>query len=391
MSAKKTSLILALIIIFTSICGSVEAESVYITTDHDAGTSGPYGMRAGQLPYHINANITNRDIGIINTASMREVSTSLAYSSYLFTTEDIVLFSYEDGTRFEVYDSGGNPIPLDPNTLDKGEHAYVDASQGVYIVAGSNKFAALTGDATTKGISGYYAMDADGRGASREFYTYVPELYSYCKFIIFAYENSTRVTIQQEVTNGVYEDITTFTLDKGEHYANLSPSAKYLHIIANKPVSALTCYDQSYFVPSANGRWSGTEFYTYVSDIKGWGEDLTVIAYDSNTSVIIKDSDDSSTVWSGILNSGQAYVESYPSGANKYFTITSDKDVTVDVQPWVARTSSYYQGVFIPDKYGTGWGKDLIGPTLDGGYLYILADTDNTHVDVYNSQSGGRL
>jgi hypothetical protein len=386
MSAKKYFLISSLIIIITSICATAEAKSVSGTIDSNTVMSGPYGMRAGQPRL---SNITNHDVSVIHATSMHEASTTLAYRSYIFTTEDIVLFSYEDGTQLELYDSSGNPVPINPNVLDKGEHTYVDTSQGVYLVAGSNKFAVLTGDATTTGVSGYYAMDADGRGVSREFYTYAPVLYEHCEFIVFAYENGTSVTVQEEVSNGVYTDIASFTLDKGKHWDNSSISGQYLHIVADKPVSALTCYDQSYFVPSANGMWSGTEFYTYVSDIEGWPEDLTVIAYNDGTSVGILDSDNPNVViWSGTLNNGQAHVESYPGGANKYFTITSSKPVTVSVQPWVADTSSYYQGTFVPGILGTGVGTDLIGSTLDGGYFYILAYADNTHVNLYNAQTG---
>lgn len=387
MSKKKS--ILLLIFLLSRLCGSGSAESVYVATDLNVGMSGPYGMMAGQL---LDSNITSRDVGVIYAASMHEVSTALACSSYIFTTDDIVLFSYEDETRVEIYDSVGNPIPVEPNVLDAGEHVYVDTSLGVYIVAGSNKFAVLTGDAMTKKVSGYYAMDANGRGVSREFYTCVPALYEHCEFIIFAYDNGTNVTVQQEIANGVYEDIASFTIDKGEHWANSSISAKYLHITADKPVSALTCYDQSYFVPSADGTWSGTEFYTYVNDIgswapPGWPEDLTVIAYNDDTFVSVKNSETQELIWEGTLDGGQAHAESYPKGANKHFTITSNKPVTVSVQPWVVTTTGYYQGAFIPDRGGTGVGTDLIGSSLDGGYLYILAYMDDTRVDLYDSKT----
>ena len=82
------------------------------------------------------------------------------------------------------------------------------------------------------------------------------------------------------------------------------------------------------------------------------------------------------------------YVQSYPSGADKFFTVTSSDTVTVSVQPWVATTSAYHQGAYVPDRAGAGIGTDLIGSTLDGGYLYILAYKDGTNVDVYNSQTG---
>ncbi len=388
MSVKKSSLILSLIILISSICVTAEAKPAYATADN-ADVPGPYGMRTEQLRNSMDINITSDYSDAVYAASTREVSTSLAYSSYIFTTDDIIFFSYEDGTQVELYDSAGDPVAVEPNVLNKGQHVWVDTSQGVYFVAGSNKFAVLTGDAATSGISGYYAMDADGRGVSREFYTYAPSLFQHCEFIVFAYENSTQVTVQQEVTNGVYADIASFSLNKGEHWANSSLSNKYLHITANRPVSALTCYDQSYFVPSVSGKWNGTEFYTYLSDIAGWPQDLTVIAYYDGTLISVKDGNDPNVaIWSGTLSSGQAHVESYPNGANKYFTITSNKPVTVSAQPWVASIAFYYQGVFIPDRNGTGVGTDIIGSTLNEGYLYVFAHSDNTHIDIYEANDG---
>jgi parallel beta-helix repeat protein len=376
-------LVLSLIITIASICTPAETKSVYASTNRYAGAPDSYGIETSSL---------KQDVGVIYFAKSLEASTTLAYSSYIFTPEDIVIFSYEDGTQLEVYDSDGNPVSITPNVLHKGQHTRVDTSMGVYFVAGSNKFAVLTGDATTAGTSGYYAMDANGRGVSREFYTYAPTLQNHCEFIVFAYENGTSVTVQQEVASGIYENIASFTLDKGNHWNNSGLSAKYLHIIADKPVSALTCYDQSYFVPSANRLWNGTEFYTCLSDIYGWSEDLTVISYYDNTVVSIKNSDTQELIWQGTLDSGQAKPLSYPGGANKYLTVTSSKAVTVAVQPWVAATLSYYQGTFVPDRFGTGAGTDIISTTLDDGffaaYLFILAYMDNTQVDVYNSTTG---
>ncbi len=348
-------------------------------------------------------------ISLIIIITIAGTAKGLEYSSYIFTSEDIIFFSYEDGTDLEIYDSSGNPVAFDPCELDKGEHVIVDdeVSEGIYKVCGSNKFAVLTGDPTANGISGYYAMDANGLGVSTEFYTYVPpepeEAWHWKnlenqQFIVFAYEPNTYVNVQQYV-NGSYEDIDSFTLDKGEHWgANLYD--KWLLVTADKPVSALTCHDQGYFVPSANGTWSGTEFYTYVTDAydqdwETWRQELTVIAYYDGTFVTIKDSNTQELIWEGVLNSGKAHVESYPEveGADRYFSITASKTVTVGVQPWFKwpQDKLYDRGAFIPDRDGTGVGRigrDLIGSTTQNGYLYILAHTDNTHVDLYNAENG---
>lgn len=341
---------------------------------------------------------------LIFTISLAGTSEALEYNSYIFTTEDIIFFSYEDGTQLEIYDTAGLLIwPYGPPViLDKGEHRLIQSGiyQGVYKVTGSNKFAVLMGDPVTSGVSGYYAMDADGLGTSTEFYTYVPQESYWVGerqlFIVFGYEPNTVVTVQAEDVTGVYQDVATFTLDKGQHWADPNLDNKYIHITADKPVSTLTCYDQGYFVPSANGKWSGTEFYTYVSDagyqlLPPWQKDLTVIAYHDDTSVTIEDSDTQELIWSGTLNSGHPCVVSYPQAADEYLTITSDKTVTVSVQPWKSFTSNYAQGVFIPERGGTGvgrMGRDIIGSCLDYGYLYVLAHTDNTHVDLYNSETG---
>jgi hypothetical protein len=233
---------------------------------------------------------TNKHIilSFVIVIAISSISRALDYSSYIFTTRDVIFFSYENGTQVQVYSSTGQLLwPNGPDViLAKGQHAraeFYNVNQ-VYKVCGSKKFAVLTGDPAVegRGVSGYYAMDANGLGTCKELYTYVPVLYSsgylgHQLFIVFAYQDNTEVTVQRDIGNGDYQDVNAFTLDKGEHWANSGISNKYLHIIADKPVSALTCHDQSYFAPSAGGRWSGTEFYTYLSGIVGWPADFSLI------------------------------------------------------------------------------------------------------------------
>lgn len=308
------------------------------------------------------------------------------HTSLLFTVADVVFFSYENGTMLELYDSadvlvwnnGGAP-------LNKGEHAHVAVAEGVYRARGSEKFAVLTGDPITRYVVGYYAMDQDGYGTSTELYTWVPQLYGHCKFIVFGYEDATQVTVEYTDT-GV--PIAAFMLNKGEHWDIETLDTEWLHVTADKPVSALTCYDQGYYVPSATGNWSGTEFYTYVGDVQAWTQDLTVMAFDEATFVSIKNTDTNVELWSGWLGSGEAHVETFAGGADQFFTITSSKVVTVAVLPWQGWTSNYAEGAYVQDRSGAGIGIDLIGSTLDGGYLHILAYKDATTVDLYNSQTG---
>jgi len=124
-------------------------------------------------------------------------------------------------------------------------------------VAGSKKFSVLTGDAFSNLCTGYYAMDQNGRGVSGEFYTYVPRKnssYGTQKFIVFAYEDGTQMTVEYDQGNGNYQAVVTnHPLDAGEYWQSEDLSDKYVHVTANKPVSALSCYDTGYFVPSSNG------------------------------------------------------------------------------------------------------------------------------------------
>jgi RHS repeat-associated protein/uncharacterized repeat protein (TIGR01451 family) len=327
----------------------------------------------------------------------------LAYSSYVYVPNlvdiNFVVFSYENGTELEVYESDGITPVLSTTVLDKGEHIDVDqvvnlVSGRVYLVAGSNPFAVLNGDAIKSSVSGYYAMDLYGRGTSREFYTYT---HSSTRFIIFAYEAGTAVTVEKEtLIEDHYEYIPVpigdpVPLGMGNYWI-VSHNGGYFHITANKPVSALLADDTGYFVPSADGRWCGKEFYTYVDDFDQSDQDITVFSYNDGTVVTIRDN-------TGIiyptatdpeqLNSGEyAYVCYHWGSPNQYLTITSNKDVTVSVEPWM-HGFEYHHGVFVPDRSGTGIGTDFIATTASGGYLNIVAHKDETDIRIYNLSAPG--
>ena len=138
--------------------------------------------------------------------------------------------------------NGGNP-------LQKGDHATVTVSAGVYTVSGSNdRFTVLSGDAVNKGVSGYVALDPNNATLSRELFTYVPDNVSRAWFIIFTYDPNTSVTVE-EVTpdpNGIepptYTQIDSFTKGAGEHWANDEIDDTWVRVTADKEVSALTAY-----------------------------------------------------------------------------------------------------------------------------------------------------
>jgi len=277
-----------------------------------------------------------------------------------------------------------------------------------YLVTGSHKFAVLLGDAAVApngGISSYYAMDAEGKGTSTEFYTYVPAEFDcpHSKFIVFGYDSNTAVTVEREIS-GSYVEFVTFSLDRGMHHEIYDPNlaGKYVHVYADKPVSALTCYDGSgYAVPSADGKWAGQEFYTYISDVGEmvgsppvhipWPEDLTIIAHEDGTYVRLQDCEgEQEMIWTGTLNKGQAHVESYPQGAAKYFSIIADRPVSVFGQPWKAGTTGSAILTFFTGPDGTAVGRpgnDLVGPNQNSAFLNLLSYVDDAHISIYDAQT----
>ena len=197
----------------------------------------------------------------------------LNYRSYIYNTYEIMLFSYEDDTNFEVVRYTIYGPFYEYRSLDKGQHDRIyipdpPPAADVYEVAASEKFAVLMGDAAVNGKSGYYAMDQEGRFLSTEFYTYVPLKtpdYGYQKCVVFAYEDGTEVTVEYADPNMVYHEVVTdYALSEGENWSSEDLSDKYVHVASNKPISALSCYDTGYFVPSANGRWPKMSICTYV-------------------------------------------------------------------------------------------------------------------------------
>ena len=307
------------------------------------------------------------------------------YNSMIFTIADIILFGYEDDTELIVTNSEGL---IWEGSLDQGKNMSIQVTQGVYKVSGTKKFTVLTGDPVSGGVVGYYAMDKDGYGAGRELYTFVPELFSSCKFIVFAFEDNTSVLVKNTLTGlTIWEG----TLNKGEHWERANLSSVWITVLASSNVSALTCYDQSYYVPSVNSLWSGTEFYTYVGNTGNWPHDLTVFSAYDNNHVVITDTTTQAVLWEGVLNKDAYTVLKYPSGADKYISIKSDDTVVVCVQPWLSETTDYHQGTYVQDILGSGIGNEFYATSLTGGYIYVLGYRDNTEVKIYNIETGALM
>ncbi|UCE37779.1 MAG: hypothetical protein JSW00_00600 [Thermoplasmata archaeon] len=310
----------------------------------------------------------------------RGTRASQEFWTYVYTMDQITLFSYKNGTTITLYDDLGAIRWY--GILDKGEYGEAqNLMPGVYDARGSEKFSVLTMSWDDPLVAGFYAKDENGFGLSTELYTYVPAVWNgYEKFIIFSYEDNTMINLTYIDGTPIWSG----TLDDGEHYEISTLSNAYLCVSSSKPVSALSYYDQGYEVPSRNKSFTGTEFYTYAGRVGNWTNDVNVFAFEDNTEIWIKRTSDGTVFWNGILNYGEIYTEFFAS-TEEYLTIESTKNIGVTV---IATESyeGYYCMSHFPDETGYGIGNNFITTTLSDmwslGYMYITAFEDNTTVNV---------
>jgi hypothetical protein len=308
---------------------------------------------------------------------------SLEYTSYTYTHSDILLFSYNNSTNFEVYYSGG--ALLWSGTLNAGQHRSLTPGAGVYLVAASQPFSVNVGDALSDYVWGYYAIDQYGQGLSTLLHTwqaawdnstYDPH------FVVFAYQDNTDIEVRNSTSQAL---IWSGRLNEGQHYDNTQLSGMFLTVSASKPVSALSYTDQGYYVPASNGTFTGNKFYTFVGNSGSWTEDLNLVAYES-TSIDVFDTSTGAPLWSGVLNPGQ--VSSIPGLNGRYITVQSSGRIAVSVSPFASYSDGYYyHSIYAQDSSGTGIGSQFFVPTIPHNStvtcrLIIFSYTDNNAVRV---------
>ena len=307
------------------------------------------------------------------------------YATYTYTHSDLILFSYHDGTYLEVYDSGG--VLRWSGTLDSGEHQELISGVGVFQITSTAPFSVLTGDAATLWVIGYYALDDSGKAVSTRFHTYQvdwsPSSVYPAHFIVFAYQDNTTVTLTDSDTGAV---IWSGTLDAGEHYDNTTIDDQYVTVEADRPVSALSFTDQGYYVPAANGLFTGQLFYTYASFAHAY-YDFNVLAYHDNTTVTVSDSETGIVHWSGTLDAGERYTKS-TGDPDEFLKVVADRNVVVSASPV---DNNYYHSLYVPDAQGSGIGNLFYHPANAGGQLVVFSYEDDTDVTITDAQTGTLL
>ncbi len=294
------------------------------------------------------------------------------FNTTVYTFDDITIFSYFNDSDILITNALGDTVFTD--TLAENSFANFNANNGIFNISGGKSYTVLVGDAISNIVQGYFAIDQSGRGTSTLLNTYMVGSYqNEERFIVFGYQDNTSFSIKNLETN---EILFAGVLNKGEHYTLPStPHRTFLQVSASKPVSALSYGDQDYYVPAANGRFSGTTFYGYSAHIGNWTNSITVSSYHDNNVVYAFNSETGDTLMADTLGQGEVFT--HPVTEETYWEVQAQKTVTVANIPYADWSGSYYYMTRAMDETGIGAGKLFYVPAISSRMDVFSFDDDN--------------
>ncbi|MCL5028038.1 MAG: T9SS type A sorting domain-containing protein [Bacteroidetes bacterium] len=303
------------------------------------------------------------------------LETKTGFKTTVYTFGDITIFSYFDNTIVTIYDQS-NAVQ-GTATLTADTLYTLHLSSGIYRIEGNKTYTVLIGDAISSTVQGYFAVDEGGRGVSTRLNTWMMGSFrEYDDFIIFAYNDNTGFTVRNLETGNL---IFAGTLNKGQHYsfreAGTIPYSTPLQVTGTQPVSALSYTDQDYYVPSANGTFTGTLFYGYSAYNGSWANSITITSYADNNNVQIVNSATGETIKTVTLQRSQVYTETIT--APTYWTVTSTYAVSAANIPYYSFSSGYYYLARSIDETGKGFGKLFYVPTIGSRIDVFSFDPSN--------------
>ncbi len=314
-------------------------------------------------------------MGFIHPKKIKINNTDL-YTATTFTFADIAIFSYFDSTVVNIVDTSGNTVG---SAIMRADTLYsITPGQGIYTISGNKPYSILIGDPITEYVNGYFALDQSGRGLSTKLNTWM--MYSGSStydphFIVFAYQDNTQFTLKDLQSGSI---LYAGTLNTGQYfdYPDIaSISDKALQVVSNVPVSALSYTDQDYYVPSANGGFSGTLFYGFSGYSGGWENSITIVSYANNNNVLVTDINTGDTLGSFTLGLWQ--VKTIPVFKDTYWKILSTGTVTAADIPFAGWSGSYAYMARTSDSTGTNTGKAYIIPTIQSQISIFSYDNNN--------------
>ncbi len=315
------------------------------------------------------------------------------FSTYIYSFGDIIPFSYEDSTELEIKDELGATVWS--GILNADTFLLVPALTGGYFIQGNKRYAILTGDATSAGCTGFFAVDQYGLPLSTKLLTYMPLKFSTPgwqtdeTFIVFGYQNSTDVVVRNLETK---ELLWQGSLDKAEHYS-FYPGKIPVMVTATKPVSALSYADQDWYIPASEGNFVGTLFYTWVGRVGssgGWQNDLNIFPWQDSTTVTVTNTESGATIWTGQLNEGKVHTVL---ASHVYVTIQSDKPISAVITPFFSYRSDYYHMQRCIDSTGMGIGRKFYvcacaATKLLDDFILVYSFEDSTAVEITDTRTG---
>ncbi len=313
-----------------------------------------------------------------NFITVNNVSNSL-YTTTVFTFKDVTIFSYFDSTKVMIIGAAGDTVG---NVTLKADTLYsINPGQGIYSISGNKPYSVLIGDAITNYVNGFFALDQSGRGLSTKLNTWMMTGSSKYDphFIVFAYEDGTQYTIRELSTgNFVYAS----TLNKGQFldFPNISTiQGKAIQVVSNKPVSALSYTDQDYYVPSANGFFSGKLFYGFSGYSGYWQNSITVTSYADNNIVLITNLATGDTIAVDTLGLWQ--VKAHGIKSDTFWKVVSTGTVTAANIPFAGWKGNYNYMARSADSTGKNIGTTFVIPTIKSK-VSIFSYENNNRVKV---------
>ena len=353
-----------------------------------------YGQEAGSIPGSIDQVRTSFpqnhqliDPGkTIDPQTTKGTAASESYFTYSYTFSDLLIFSYEDNADISVYNASNDLIWT--GTLHNNQFQSLAPGAGVYGVKSSKPFSLLIGDPVSHLVLGYYAMDEQGRGVSKEFLTYIPDNYFGTeRLVVFGYTDHTLVEITDLQTGNL---LWTGILSADEYYSSPNINDQFLHIEASNPVSVLSYTDQGYLLPDKSGDWTGTEFLGYAGYVGSWPNDLNLVSYEDNAHIQVLDLETGTELWSGSLNEGEIHNMTLTQGTTQevFFKVISDKKITASIAPF-----GYYKGQYAylsdcSDATGKRIGNLFYVPAIGGGVMAFNSFEDNNTVTITDLSGG---
>lgn len=294
------------------------------------------------------------------------------FATTTYTFQDIVLFSYFDQSIFFLIAQDGSP--LDTVALNKDEFHSFSPGAGIFRIECNNSFSVLIGDPISQIILGYFAVNESGSPLSTRLNTYMPkDWFGPEKFIVFGYHDNTEFTIKNLTDTST---VAAGILNEGEHLTITNQFGKFLGVIANKPVSALSYADQGYFIPATNGTFTGMHFYGFSGYIGNWANGIVVTAYHDSTNYLVLNSVTGDTISQGVISVGEATQLAVT--ADTYWEVQTDNPVTTGNIPYAAWSGNYAYMSRQIDESGRGIGTHFLTPVIVGDYDIFSFDDDNT-------------